>query len=138
MFDFSSFWLGYLEYCQRSWLEAARWWMPVSAFSGARDDDLPLGLLETFSPDAWLSILTPWAPRVEANIEPFAADAAAGLAKAARVSMRVFMPWGGEPFWVEALVGQHGPKAFAGQEAPFHIAEGAVHDVIPHDPAQDA
>ena len=74
-------------------------------------------------------------PRVEANIEPFMTDASAsanGLAEAARISMRIFMPWGGEPFWVEALVWQHKPKSFAPQEHHLSITESVAREVVAH------
>ncbi|MDR1889579.1 MAG: hypothetical protein LBQ81_09430 [Zoogloeaceae bacterium] len=144
MLNFSSFWFNYLDYCQRSWLEMTRLWMPSipTPFFGARESGVgsgaysggQSGLLEAFSSGAWLSALTPWMPRVEANIEPFVTDASAGQAETARVSMRIFMPWGGEPFWVEALVGQHRPRSFARQESPLSIADHAVHEVIPRNP----
>jgi hypothetical protein len=166
MLNFSSFWLNYFEYCQRSWLDMTRLWMPSlpTTFFGARESGSgskfgsgsgfgannfganfgsdfgkfsggQSGLLDAFSSGSWLSALTPWMPKVEANIEPFVSDASAasglanaGLAEAARISMRIFMPWGGEPFWVEALVGQHKPKSFAPQEHHLSITESVVHE----------
>ena len=84
--------------------------------------------------------MTPWLPKVEANIEPFVPDASAasnGLAEAARISMRIFMPWGGEPYWVEALVGQHGPKSFAPQEQYKSIAGSVVHEATARRSSKD-
>lgn len=160
MLNFSSFWLNYFESCQRSWLEMARLWMPSlpTSFFGAGDSGTysgsdfgtgfnansglfnggQSGLQGLFSSGSWLSALTPWIPRVEANIEPFnpsgadASAAATGLAEAARISMRIFMPWGGEPFWVEALVGQHAPKSFAPQEHYKSITDSVVHEAAAH------
>ncbi|GHU44549.1 hypothetical protein AGMMS50289_13080 [Betaproteobacteria bacterium] len=160
MLNFSSFWLNYFEYCQRSWLEMTRLWMPSDAFGadakspsgagfgsgsgfGGAGFDRHYGLFNGgqsglpgfFSPATWLSSLTPWLPKVEANIEPFIPDASAasnGLAEAARISMRIFMPWGGEPYWVEALVGQHGPKSFAPQEQYKSITDTVVHEATAH------
>ena len=148
MQDFSSFWVSYLEYCQRAWLDMARLYTPglippaETPKDEARGAPFPAPFstpLPTFfsaplpnapSVDAWLSLFTPWLPKVEAEIQPLQpvmTNAAAGLAEAARVSMRVFMPWGGES-WTGALTGKTTTMP-AKQEHRMTSAERAEHAV---------
>jgi len=106
MQDYSNMWNGYLEFWQRSWLEMNRLWFPAlpdmsgqSKDSGKEKGALAPNPFASLSPENWMALFTPWMPKVEANIEPF-------MEEAAKVSMRVFMPWQSDPLWVEALVGK--------------------------------
>jgi hypothetical protein len=127
-------WTQYLALCRQGWLEAARHWnmwntwsvwnmagfMP--GFSGSFPDARTREAEKTdweiwsqsvltvlpsvpgFPMNTWADTLSAhWLPRIEAQIEPFSVE---GTEQALRLSMRIFTPWGGEPLWVEALVGQ--------------------------------
>ncbi|MDR3352620.1 MAG: hypothetical protein LBO00_06410 [Zoogloeaceae bacterium] len=128
MFWYMEAWACCLAWCQQGWLEAARHWgAPLAGFSGPGFFPAP-GLANRFTAnaadpkngeawDTWSqSILATlpsgaWPPpfsaacfpRIEAQIEPFLIE---GAEQAVRLSMRIFTPWGGEPLWVEALMGQ--------------------------------
>jgi hypothetical protein len=148
MQDFSSFWVNYLGFCQRAWLDMARLYTPGlpaqtpreqtgGTFSLAQMPQAP-------SVDAWLALFTPWTPKVETEIQslqPFM-NTAAGLAEATRVSLRVFMPWGGES-WMDALAGQKTtPTATSAAKQETRLsnaerAERAVLDAIKRSKTQD-
>ncbi|MDR0736284.1 MAG: hypothetical protein LBF51_05550 [Zoogloeaceae bacterium] len=144
MQDFSSFWVNYLEYCQRAWLDMARLYAPgLTALTEtpkeqARNMPFPAQIPNVPSVDAWLSLFTPWLPKVEAEIQPLQpiSNAAAGLAEAARVSMRVFMPWGGES-WTDALASKAPTTTPAKQEHRMTSAERAVNEAIKRSKTQD-
>jgi hypothetical protein len=146
MQDFSSFWVNYIEYCQRAWLDMARLYTPgLTALATPPKEQAKGALLaaQTFNAppvDAWLSLFAPWTPKVETEVQslqPFLDNAAAGLTEAARISMRVFIPWSGES-WVEALTGQKtAPVAPAKQEPRLTNAEIAVHNAIKRSKTQD-
>jgi hypothetical protein len=102
MLWFSEVWMNYWEECQRSWMETARQWGALAGWPTAEGDGQRAVFFRTdFFSSAAPSALA-WWPRVEAQIEPLTVE---GATEAARLSMRVFMPWGG-PFWVEALIGR--------------------------------
>ena len=148
MQDFTSFWVNYLEYCQRAWLDMARLYTPgLTAPTGTPKEQAkgaPLPALTPNAPsvDAWLSLFSPWVPKGEAEIQPLqpVASNVAALTEAASVSMRVFMPWGGES-WIGMLAGQQNPKTPAKQQEPrltsAERAERAVHDAIQRSKTQD-
>ncbi|MDR1350042.1 MAG: hypothetical protein LBJ59_04540 [Zoogloeaceae bacterium] len=149
MQDFSSFWVNYLEYCQRAWLDMARLYTPgLTTLTGAPKVEakgafFPAQIPNAPSVDAWLALFTPWTPKIEAEIQPLQpvqANAVAGLAEAARVSMRVFMPWGGES-WLDALAGQKktpaAPAKQSKQEPRLTSAERAVSEAIKRSKTQD-
>lgn len=109
MWWFPDYWSGYLDYCQRSWCEVmGLWGLPGVAGRdlGTMPQDWPLAAWQPFlaAPTAQA-----WWPRVEARIEPLEAPEG----EAARLSMRIFVPWGGAPVWVEALVGRDQPAPAA-------------------------
>ncbi|MDR2625745.1 MAG: hypothetical protein LBC37_05375 [Zoogloeaceae bacterium] len=151
MQDFSSFWVNYLEYCQRAWLDMARLYAPYTPGltavaetpkEQAKGSLFPAQIPGAPSVDAWLSLFTPWMPKVEAEIQPLqpiVSNAAAGLAEAARVSMRVFMPWGGET-WIDTLSGKN-PATPAAKPEPrmtsAERAELAVSEAIKRSKTQD-
>ncbi|MDR3159692.1 MAG: hypothetical protein LBU11_11985 [Zoogloeaceae bacterium] len=151
MQDFSSFWVNYLEYCQRAWLDMARLYAPYTpGWSAsaetpreqAKGSFLPAQIPGAPSVDAWLSLFTPWMPKVEAEIQPLqpvVSNAAAGLAEAARISMRVFMPWGGET-WIGALAGKNLATSAAkpgSRMTSAERAELAVNEAVKRSKTQD-
>jgi hypothetical protein len=146
MQDFSSFWASYFEYCQRAWLDMARLYTPgLNALSEtskeqAKGSPLPTQIPNVPSVDAWFALFSPWMPKVDAEIQPLQpiTDAAAGLAEAARVSMRVFMPWGGES-WANTLVGktQTTPAKQESRLTSAERAERAVNEAIKRSKTQD-
>ncbi|MDR3324246.1 MAG: hypothetical protein LBS89_08605 [Zoogloeaceae bacterium] len=109
---FFEIWAASFAEGQQRWLEMARLWGLPTQTGGAGESGaffsragFPFsggqhGLPNLFS--------APWLPRVEAQIEPLT-----GVTEAARLSMRIFMPWGGAPFWVEALIGRQEPAGDA-------------------------
>jgi len=104
MQDNSNIWNSYLEFCQRSWLEMSRLWFPAlpdmsNAKKAFGKEGGALPPLPLVSPEDLMALYAPWMPKVEANIDPF-------MKEATKVSMRIFMPWSGDPLWVEALVGK--------------------------------
>jgi hypothetical protein len=107
MWWFSELWSACLTQYQRGWIEAIGWWnqwagLPTMTEETPNNPFSSVFMPGVFTP-AWPAALAmPGIPRVEAQIEPLNIE---GATKAARLSMRIFMPWG-EPFWVEALIGR--------------------------------
>ncbi|MDR0234194.1 MAG: hypothetical protein LBI31_05265 [Zoogloeaceae bacterium] len=141
MQDYSNIWKSYLEFYQRSWLDVSRLWfsaLPDAGKLGVTKDPGKEGALSPAhfaNPENWMALLNPWMPKVEANIEPF-------MEEAARVSMRIFMPWQSDPFWVEALVSKQdqskAAKLPAGKKADApKPAELAVTEAVKRSRTQD-
>ncbi|MDR2637086.1 MAG: hypothetical protein LBB55_01990 [Zoogloeaceae bacterium] len=130
--EYTNFWNNYLETLQRSWLEMGRLWAP--AVLPRTEEGKGEGKALFPAADAWLNLFSPWMPKVEANIEPF-------MEEAVRVSMRIFMPWGNNPLWVEALVGKQDKeekkKSLPGKPAKQAIPELEVEDAIKRSRTQD-
>ncbi|MCL2020605.1 MAG: hypothetical protein FWG81_00490 [Betaproteobacteria bacterium] len=140
MQDYSNIWKSYVEFCQRSWLDMSRFWF--TALPGTSKQGADPGKKEAFSPfspfmstENWMTLFTPWMPRVDARIEPM-------MEEAARVSMRVFMPWHSDPFWVEALVSKQEKNKFPEDkkvidDTPQNPAELEVTNAIKRSRTQD-
>jgi hypothetical protein len=109
MWWFSDIWAVYLAQCQRSGVEMARAWRVLAGFPAPESvGQSSFPFAPDFFAQAWPDIpALAWLPRIEARIEPLTLE---GATKAARLSMRVFMPWS-EPFWVEALIGRQADGA---------------------------
>ena len=132
MQDFSSLWLNYLEYYQRSLQDIARLWAPNLPDAGAKggsSGNKPFDPLSAFSPDAWNALFTPWLS-LDANNNPFS-----GLNEAAQASLKAFVPWS-EALTAFGAAVQPTPKS-APEDKSLSASERAVRDAIKRSKTQD-